>query len=166
MGLRFELDRLTRPEIHRLLDEHLADMHATSPPESIHALDLEELRAPAVAFWSVWEGPELRGCGALKDLGGGDVELKSMRTTRAARGQGVGSAMLRHLLRVAAERGHRRVLLETGSQEFFAPARRLYARHGFTPCEPFAGYVRDPNSVFMELRLDGEDDPKVEACPP
>ncbi|WP_395110431.1 GNAT family N-acetyltransferase [Actinomadura sp. SCN-SB] len=166
MMLRFELGGLARPEIRRLLEEHLADMRATSPPESVHALDLEELRHPAVSFWSVWEGGELRGCGALKDLGGGDVELKSMRTARDARGRGVGAAMLRHLLRAAAERGHRRVLLETGSQEFFAPARRLYARHGFAFCKPFADYVDDPNSVYMELRLDGEDAPRVEACPP
>lgn len=88
MMLRFELDDLARPEVHRLLEEHMADMHATSPPESIHALDLKGLRGPAVAFWSVWDGPELRGCGALKDLGGGDAELKSMRTARAARGRG------------------------------------------------------------------------------
>ena len=160
MMLRFQLGDLARPEIRRLLEEHLADMHATSPPESIHALDLEELRDPAVAFWSAWEGPELRGCGALKDLGDGDVELKSRRTARTARGLGIGSAILRHLLAVAAERGHRRVLLETGSQEFFAPARRLYERHGFSLCEPFADYVHDPNSVFMELRLDGEPVPR------
>ncbi|MWA04162.1 GNAT family N-acetyltransferase [Actinomadura sp. LD22] len=165
MTLRFELDGLTRPEVHRLLEEHLADMHAASPPESIHALDLRELRDAAVEFWSVWEGPELRGCGALKDLGGGDVELKSMRTAQAARGQGVGTVTLRHLLAVAAGRGHRRVLLETGSQDFFAPARRLYARHGFTPCEPFADYVHDPNSVFMELRLDGGAVPLPRSCP-
>ncbi|TDD80893.1 GNAT family N-acetyltransferase [Actinomadura darangshiensis] len=163
--LRFELDDLARSEIHRLLEEHLADMHATSPPESIHALDLRELRDPAVEFWSAWEGPELRGCGALKDLGGGDVELKSMRTAQAARGKGVGTFVLRHLLTLAAERGHRRVLLETGSQDFFAPARRLYARHGFTFREPFGDYVQDPNSVFMELCLDGAADPKVKPCP-
>ncbi|WP_141579327.1 GNAT family N-acetyltransferase [Actinomadura sp. WMMA1423] len=159
--LRFQLGGLALPEVHRLLEEHLADMHATSPPGSIHALDLKELREPAVAFWSVWDGPELRGCGALKDLGCGDVELKSMRTARDARGLGIGTAMLRHLLAVAAERGHRRVLLETGSQDFFAPARRLYERHGFTQCEPFADYVHDPNSVFMELRLEAE----ARACP-
>ncbi|WP_225991283.1 GNAT family N-acetyltransferase [Actinomadura montaniterrae] len=107
--------------MHRLLEEHLADMHATSPPESVHALDLGELRDPAVKFWSAWEGPELLGCGALKDLGGGDVELKFVRTAQAARGKGVGTVMLRHLLRVAAERGHRRVLLETGESGLLRP---------------------------------------------
>jgi putative acetyltransferase len=165
MTLRFELDDLSRSEVHRLLEEHLADMHATSPPESIHALDLRELRSAAVEFWSAWEGTELRGCGALKDLGGGDVELKSMRTAPAARGKGVGTEMLRHLLKVAAGRGYRRVWLETGSQDFFAPARRLYARHGFTPCEPFADYVPDPNSVFMTLHLDGDAVPGIQPCP-
>lgn len=165
MTLRFELDDLTRPEVHGLLEEHLADMHATSPAESIHALGLRELRAAGVEFWSAWEGPELRGCGALKDLGGGDAELKSMRTARSAQGRGVGTVMLRHLLKVAAERGYRRVLLETGSQDFFAPARRLYARHGFALCEPFADYVRDPNSVFMKLCLDGGAVPAVKPCP-
>lgn len=163
--LRFELDDPRRPEIRRLLEEHLADVHATSPPGSIHALDPAQLHDPSVTFWSAWEGPQVRGCGALRELGGQDVELKSMRTARAARWQGVGSAMLRHLLDVAVVRGRRRVLVETGSQEFFAPARRLYARHGFVVRGPFAGYVQDPNSVFMELRLGEAGNHKVDACP-
>lgn len=155
--LRFELDDLTRPEVHRLLEEHLEDMYATSPAESVHALDLDALRGPGIEFWSAWEGcgddAELRGCGALKDLGGGVVELKSMRTAAGARGRGVGSAVLMHLLGTARARGAEQVMLETGVEDYFAPARRLYARHGFVERPPFGDYRPDPHSVFMELTL-------------
>ncbi|MFT4263915.1 MAG: GNAT family N-acetyltransferase [Nocardioides sp.] len=152
--LRFELDDLTRPAVVALLEEHLADMYASSPAESVHALDLDALRAPGIAFWTAWEGEELRGSGALKTLDGARVELKSMRTTPGARGRGVGAAMLDHLLAEARRVGARTALLETGSQDFFAPARRLYERAGFVVREPFDDYVEDPNSVFMELALD------------
>jgi len=153
VSLRFELDDLTRPEVVRLLEEHLQEMYATSPADSVHALDLDALRAPAISFWSAWDANSLAGCGALKRLTGEDAELKSMRTVRASRGRGVGSAVLAHLLAEARRCGYRRVLLETGSQEFFDPARRLYARHGFTERPPFYDYVEDRNSVFMELTL-------------
>jgi putative acetyltransferase len=151
--LRFELDDLTRPAVHRLLEEHLADMYATSPAESVHALDLDALRAPEIEFWTVWEADEVRGAGALKRLSADDVELKSMRTSAHARGAGVGTAMLEHLLGRARAAGYTSVWLETGTEEFFAPARRLYARHGFVECEPFASYVPDPHSTFMTLAL-------------
>jgi putative acetyltransferase len=150
--LHLEVDDLTRAEVVALLAEHLADMRATSPAESVHALDVTALRHPRIEFWSAWSEGRLVGCGALK-LGDGEVELKSMRTARAARGRGVGGTVLRHLLDRARVLGARRVLLETGSQEFFAPARRLYARHGFTVSGPFWEYVEDPSSVFMELSL-------------
>ncbi|GGR42277.1 putative acetyltransferase [Nocardioides luteus] len=153
MTLRFELDDLTRPEVVRLLEEHLEDMYAVTPAESVHALDLEALRVPEIAFWSAWEETELVGCGALKRLDGGDFELKSMRTTAAARGRGVATRLLRHLLDEARSRGGRRVLLETGTEDFYAPARRLYAGNGFTERPPFGSYVLDPNSVFFELSL-------------
>ncbi|WP_344047743.1 GNAT family N-acetyltransferase [Nocardioides panacihumi] len=153
MDLRFELDDLTRPAIIAFLEEHLEDMHAVSPPESVHALDLTGLRGQDVAFWSAWEGESLAGCGALKDHGDGTYELKSMRTSSGGRGRGVGSALLRFLLDQARVRGAARVLLETGSEEYFAPARRLYARHGFEVRGPFADYTDDPNSVYMELAL-------------
>lgn len=152
--LRFELDDLTRPVVVAILEEHLEEMYAVSPPESVHALDLESLRAPGIGFWTAWEGTALVGCGALKRLDGGDVELKSMRTGREARGRGVAAAVLAHLLGEARAGGFTRVLLETGTEDFFAPARRLYARHGFVVRGPFADYVEDPNSVFMELVLD------------
>ena len=153
MDLRFELDDLSRPAVVALLQEHLDDMYAVSPPESVHALDLDGLRAPGLAFWSAWDGPLLAGCGALKDHGDGSFELKSMRTAQGGRGRGVGSAVLRFLLEQARSRGGVRVLLETGAEDFFEPARRLYARHGFVVRGPFADYTDDPNSVYMELAL-------------
>ncbi len=135
-----------------LLGEHLAEMHATSPAESVHALDLTALQAPDLAFWTVRAGgPEgdLLGCGALKDLGRGHAELKSMRTSASARGRGVGAAMVTHLLDQARRSGVARVSLETGTQDHFAPARRLYERHGFEACAPFGDYRPDPHSAFL-----------------
>ena len=153
MDLRFELDDLTRPAIITLLEEHLGDMYAVSPPESVHALDLQGLREPGMAFWSAWDGESLAGCGALKDHGDGSLELKSMRTATGGRGRGVGATVLGFLLDQARTHGAEQVLLETGSEDYFAPARRLYARHGFVVRGPFADYTDDPNSVYMELTL-------------
>ena len=142
-------DDLTGPGIRALLEEHLRDMRAISPPESVHALDLAGLQRPEVSFWTAWSGGELLGCGALKEIDGGHGEIKSMRTAPAHRRAGVAQAMLRHLLGVAQARGYRRVSLETGSQAAFEPARRLYASFGFERCPPVDGYAEDPNSVFM-----------------
>ena len=143
-----------REDVLQLLGEHLADMYATSPQESVHALDPAALAGPGISFWTAREDSRLLGCAALKHLAPGDAEIKSMRTANAARGRGVASALLRHVLAEARHSGYRRLYLETGSQEFFAPARRLYERHGFTDCPPFASYELDPNSVFMTLRID------------
>lgn len=152
--MRIERDRPSRPDVARLLAEHLSDMHATSPPESVHALGHSALAAAAVTFWSVRDGAALLGVGALKELSAGHGEIKSMRTARAARNRGVAARLLTHILDEARRRGYRRVYLETGTQDFFAPARRLYQRHGFTECPPFGDYRLDPNSVFMTLSLD------------
>lgn len=138
-----------RPDVLALLEGHLADMRATSPPESVHALDAEALTASRVTFWTARDEGTLLGCAALADLGGGGGEVKSMRTAPASRGRGVAAALLGHLLDTARERGYARVSLETGSQDFFAPARRLYARHGFEVCGPFGSYRDDPHSTFM-----------------
>lgn len=138
-----------RPDVLALLEGHLADMRATSPPESVHALDAEALTASRVTFWTARDEGTLLGCAALADLGGGEGEVKSMRTAPASRGRGVAAALLGHLLDTARERGYARVSLETGSQDFFAPARRLYARHGFEVCGPFGSYRDDPHSTFM-----------------
>lgn len=124
-------DDLTGDGITRLLREHLHDMHAITPPESIHALDLEALRSPDVTFWSAWEGDELLGCGALKELDTSTGEIKSMRTAVAHRGRGVGSGILMHIIREAERRAYACLNLETGAMLEFAPARSLYTRHGF-----------------------------------
>ncbi|GAA4425184.1 GNAT family N-acetyltransferase [Georgenia halophila] len=151
--MRIMLDDLTSPAVQALISDHLADMRATSPPESIHALAPEQILQDGVTFWTVWDGDRLAGSGALKALGDHEAEIKAMRTAEDRRGQGVGGLMLDHLVTQARTRGHRRLSLETGSQAFFAPARRLYARYGFVECPPFGDYVEDPNSVFMTLEL-------------
>ena len=151
--MRIEEDDLTRPVVHALLAEHLAQMRAQSPACSVHALDLGGLRAPGVSFWCAWDGAQLMGCGALKQLSPVHGELKSMRTAAAHRRKGVARAMLAHLLAVARERGCERVSLETGTAAPFLPAIRLYESAGFERCGPFAGYREDPHSLFMTRRL-------------
>jgi putative acetyltransferase len=149
------VDNLQGPEIIALLEENLAEMRSVSPPESVHALDLHGLRRPDITFWTVWLGAELAGCGALKELGRDHGEIKSMRTAHRHKRKGVAAGMLRHILEVAAQRGYRRLSLETGSQPHFAPARSLYASFGFQCCGPFGDYVEDPNSHFMTRDLVG-----------
>ncbi|WP_026541926.1 GNAT family N-acetyltransferase [Paenarthrobacter nicotinovorans] len=151
--IRIEPDDPARPDVSQLLSEHLADMFATSPAESVHALDHSALSHESITFWTAREDGVLLGCGALKKLSEGQAEIKSMRTTSAARGRGVATAMLERIVAEAARLGYGRVSLETGTEDYFAPARRLYARHGFTECPPFGDYTLDPNSVFMELTL-------------
>lgn len=141
-------------DVAELLREHLHDMYATSPPESVHALTDEGLRAPDVTFFTARDDDgTLLGCGAIKHLDARTAELKTMRTVTTARGRGVGSAMLAHLLGVARTRGCTVVHLETGSMDYFAAARRLYARHGFAETGPFGDYAPDPLSTFMTLQL-------------
>lgn len=152
-ALKIEPDDLRGPEIAALLNAHLDQMADVSPPESRHALDLDRLRAPDVTFWTAWQGDQLLGCGALKEIGAGHGEIKSMHTAKTARGQGIGAAILRTILEEARNRDYQRLSLETGSMDAFRPAHRLYERHGFAFCPPFAGYREDPNSVFMTLTL-------------
>uniref|UniRef100_UPI0031B59EBC GNAT family N-acetyltransferase n=1 Tax=Luteimonas sp. 4-12 TaxID=2027406 RepID=UPI0031B59EBC len=158
LPLTIRRDPLDDPRVIALLQFHRHDMTLHSPAASIHALDVAGLRAPGLTFWSAWRGDDLLGCGALQGLGDGQGELKSMRTVAAVQGQGVASALLRHLVDAACARGWRRLSLETGSAAAFAPAHRLYARHGFAACGPFGTYVDDPYSVFMTRALgDGQD---------
>jgi putative acetyltransferase len=137
----------------RLLEDHLQSMTVHSPPESIHALDLAGLTRPEITFWSVWEEGELLGCGALKELDARHGEIKSMRTAAAHLRKGVARRMLVYIIYEARRRGYERLSLETGSMDTFAAARRLYARFGFEPCDPFGEYVLDPYSVFMTREL-------------
>ena len=151
--MHIKLDDLTDSRIHNLLLEHMADMTATSPPESVHALDLSGLRQPNISFWSAWDNNELLGCGALKQLNTKEGEIKSMRTVRAHLRKGVAKKILDHIIQEARQRNYQKLFLETGSMAFFEPARQLYIKTGFKYCDPFEGYVEDPNSVFMTLTL-------------
>lgn len=153
---RIEVDDVRRPEVLALLAEHLTDMYATSPAESVHALDVDALRSPSIRVWTLWEGDALLGCGALKQLSAIEGELKSMRTRAVARGRGVARALLDHIVAEARQRGYQRVLLETGTEPYFAAARGLYARYGFVECPPFGDYQDDPHSTFFVLSLDGD----------
>ncbi len=151
--MNIEIDDLSRPAIHALLNEHLQSMHALSPPESVHALDLDKLRQPDITFWSAWEGPLLLGCGALKELDRKHGEIKSMRTPNTDRRRGAGRAILAHIIEIAKSRAYERLSLETGSMDAFTPAHKLYESFGFTRCGPFGEYLEDPNSVFMTRHL-------------
>lgn len=146
-------DDPTRADVTALLAEHLADMFATSPPESVHALDPSALAVPGLSFWTARRDGVLLGCAALKELDREHGEVKSMRTTTESRGTGVGSALLLHLIEVARARGYRRLSLETGTEDYFEPAHVLYLRHGFLSTGPFADYTEDPNSAYYTLDL-------------
>jgi putative acetyltransferase len=151
--LAVTIDNPEAADVRALLDTHLTFAHQHSPPEDVHALDVTELVAEDVTFFSIRDDHALLGVGALKQLDERHAELKSMHTAEAARGRGVGRAMLDHLLAVARARGCHRVSLETGSMEAFALARALYESVGFEPCEPFADYGPSPYSVFMTRDL-------------
>jgi putative acetyltransferase len=141
------------PRVVDLLHTHLTSAKAETAPGSAHALDLTGLQSPDISFWTIWDDETLLGFGALKRLSADHGEVKSMHTAQPARGRGVGSAMLRHILATARASGMSRLSLETGTWEYFRAARALYRSHGFVECPPFADYVLDPNSIFMSLDL-------------
>jgi len=148
-----DVDDPRRDDVRALLERHLAFARAVTPPEDVHALELDGLLDPSVTFFSLRDGGRLLGVGAIKQLDPDHAELKSMHTAEEARRRGVGRAIVDHLLAVAAERGVSRVSLETGAMDAFAPARSLYASVGFVPCGPFGDYAASPNSAYMTLRL-------------
>lgn len=152
-SMKIKIDDLRGPEIAQLLTEHLQCMSSVSPPESMHALNLDELRKPDITFWSMWQGVSLAGCGALKELDAKHGEIKSMRTATAHLRKGVAAMILQHIIGEAKRRGYNRLSLETGSMDYFEPARQLYHKFGFRTCAPFADYIEDPNSVFMTMSV-------------
>jgi putative acetyltransferase len=147
--MKIIVDDLTGPDIAGFLAEHVEEMRSVTPLESKHALDLDGLRRPEVTFWSVIDGETLVGCGAIKELDADHAEVKSMRTAPSHKRRGVASLLLEYMFGEAKRMGYSRLSLETGAFDFFAPARLLYAKHGFEICGPFADYKEDPNSVFM-----------------
>jgi len=151
--MQIRVDNLEGRKISDLLREHHRFALKHSPPESAHVLNLDELRSPDITLWSIWQGQELLGCGALKELDQMHGEIKSMRTDNAHRGKGVASALLKHIINEAEKRSYRRLSLETGSMDAFAPARALYKRYGFEIDGPFGEYNEDPHSLFMTLVL-------------
>ena len=148
-----EVDDLSRPAIHELLTEHLANMYELSPPEQVFALDLSKLKAPDITFWTAWDNELLLGCGALKQLSSRHGEIKSMRTPAKLRGRGAGRAILERIIATARERSYALLSLETGTHPAFQPAQQLYTSTGFQESGPFADYKEDPHSLFMQLRL-------------
>ena len=151
--MQIRIDDLTSTEVHALLNEHLQDMFELSPPESVHALDLDKLRAPEITFWTAWDGRTLLGCGALKELDRTHGEIKSMRTPTALRRRGAGRFILAHIIAVAKSRGYQHLSLETGSMDAFKPAQQLYEQSRFSFCGHFGDYAEDPYSVFLTIPL-------------
>lgn len=153
MTLEIRRDDLTGSAVRALVAAHLDQMHAQTPPESVHALGVAALTDPAIAVWSAWVRGELAGIGALKRLDDLRGEIKSMRVAPAHLGTGVGRALLRHILAAGREADMTSVWLETGAGDEFVAARRLYLSEGFTPCEPFGDYAPDPLSAFFTREL-------------
>ncbi len=148
--MEIRIDDLRGTEIRALLEDHLAEMHRNSPPESVHALDLDALRKPDVTFWTAWSGRDAHGLrraeGARADARRGQVDAHRTRVSPAGCAR---KAMLTHIIREAEARRYHRLSLETGSMEAFLPARELYESFGFSHCPPFGDYALDPNSVFF-----------------
>lgn len=151
--MQIAIEDLTKSDVHALLYEHLADMHEHSPPGCVQALDLDGLRANTITFWTVRESGKLLGCGALKELNLRSGEIKSMRTAKAYRRQGVAAKLLAHLLEEAKHRQYERISLETGSSAAFEPALLFYESFGFKQCGPFADYEDNSFSMFMTIEL-------------
>ena len=153
MEIVIRLDDLSSDEAQSIVREYMAGMLDNTPLESVHALPLDKLRQPNITFWTAWVGTELCGCGALQTIDHQHGEVKSMRTREKFLRQGVGQAVLSHIVTEAITRGLKRLSLETGFAESFAAARSMYLRNGFEICSPFGDYKPDPHSVFMAKLL-------------
>ena len=152
--INIRVDDLSDGQVINLLQEHRKEMLKHSPPEHVHALDVNAMKQPTLTFWRADWGQRIAGCAAFKQLDDTHAELKSMKVTDAVKGRGVGRLLLNHMLSVAKQRGYQRVSLETGTMDAFMPARTLYHSVGFEICEPFDKYVYDKHSVCMSLKID------------
>jgi putative acetyltransferase len=151
--VKIVVDDLSGPEIAAFLDEHIQQMRTITPLESKYALDLDALRTPDITFWTVLDDDNVVGCGALKQLDPDHAEVKSMRTSPAHARGGIASLLLDHIITEARRMGFQRLSLETGTADFFLPARRLYEKFGFDYCAPFADYRPSPHNTFMTRTL-------------
>lgn len=151
--MKIVVDDLRGSEIAEFLDEHVREMRSITPLENKYALDLDALRRPEITFWSVMDGAALVGCGALKRLDASHAEVKSMRTKPTRKRSGIASLLLEHIIGEARGMGFTRLSLETGTAEFFLPARKLYEKFRFDYCEPFADYQPSPHNTFMTRAL-------------
>ena len=141
------------PEVNQLLKKHFVELRSVSPKGSTHVLDIEGLQNKSIKFWSIYEHHKLIGCGALKFLDSNHGEFKSIRVADSFRKKGYGKKVISVLFEKSKELGVNKISVETGSGEFFLPARRLFKEFGFEECEPFGHYVNDSNSCYMSLEI-------------
>lgn len=151
--MRIEQGRLDDPRVRALIAHHQAEAHASTPTDNAHAMDADGLNHPAITFLSVWDGEQLLGIGAMRELDPGHAELKSMRTDSAHLRKGVSRALLEHMVGIARTRGYTRLSLETGTAPMFGPANAMYERHGFVDGPAFGGYPASPHNRFMYMDL-------------
>ena len=144
------------PEVNELLKKHFIELRAASPEGSAHVLDIPGLKEPSIKFWSLWENDKLLGCGALKFLNKEHGEFKSIRVHDDYRGSGIGIKVMKHLIDEAKKLNIKQISIETGAGKFFEPARRLFQKCDFKPCEPFAHYKKDINSLYLTKFIDND----------
>ena len=140
-------------EVNDLLNKHFIELRSVSPEGSAHVLDIEGLKDPSIKFWSLWEQDELIGCGALKFLEESHGEFKSIRIAEKFKGKKMSKLIIEHLINESKNLRIKKLSIETGSGDFFAPARKLFLNFGFKSCKPFAHYKVDPNSCYFSLDL-------------
>ena len=144
------------PEVNELLSKHFIELRKASPEGSAHVLDIPGLKVSSIKFWSLWEDDKLMGCGALKFLDKGHGEFKSIRVHDDYRGKENGIKVIKHLIEEAKKLNIKRISIETGAGKFFEPARKLFQKCNFKPCEPFAHYKKDLNSLYLTKLIDND----------
>tara|TARA_B100001121_G_scaffold277740_1_gene267894 strand:- start:154 stop:621 length:468 start_codon:yes stop_codon:yes gene_type:complete len=144
------------PEVNKLLIKHFVELRAASPEGSAHVLDIPGLKVSSIKFWSLWQNEKLFGCGALKLLDKEHGEFKSIRIHDDFRNKGNSIKIIEHLINEAKKLNIKRISLETGAGSFFDPARKLFKKCNFRPCEPFAHYKKDVNSIYLSKLIDND----------